>query len=143
MASIVARLAPLAALALAASAAAAQDAPPLVATPTEQPAPKKKRPDRNEIARDQIQQGSFGNAYEIVQKLKGEWLRSQGAGSMRGSGSQLLVYLDDARLGGVDALRSITPESIQYIHFYNGSEATSKWGMDHASGVILVSTRAK
>ena len=50
------------------------------------------------------------------------------------------VYVDGARVGGVDALQSIQPRLINTVRFYDGPSATSRWGVDNGAGVIHVST---
>jgi hypothetical protein len=45
------------------------------------------------------------------------------------------------RLGGVETLRTIVVRPVSYIRHYNGIDATARWGLDHGSGVIYVSTR--
>jgi hypothetical protein len=51
------------------------------------------------------------------------------------------VYLDDARLGGVDELKRIPIHHVAYIRYFDGLAASARWGLDHGQGVIYVSTR--
>jgi len=50
------------------------------------------------------------------------------------------VYLDDSRLGGVDALRNLSLANVVYIRHIDGVDAAARWGLDHGNGVILVAT---
>ena len=52
------------------------------------------------------------------------------------------VYLDDSLLGAPDQLRQITARSIASIRFLDGNEATTRWGLDHGHGAIVVLTRS-
>jgi hypothetical protein len=97
-------------------------------------------PDRSLITREEIQQHRFTNAYQLVEALHSNWLRTRGTDSFAQPG-QVLVYLDDSRLGGVEALRSISTQTVGYIRYYDGLQASARWGLDHGHGVIFVSTR--
>lgn len=99
------------------------------------------RVDRNVLTREQIQETNRQNAYDVVESLRSNWLRTRGPTSLTQQDAVVQVYLDDNRLGGVDALRTINTSLIQYIRWYDGIAATGRWGLDHGAGVIYVSTR--
>lgn len=101
------------------------------------------RMDRNLLTRDQIVETNRQNAFEVVESLRSNWLRTRGPTSLMSGDAQVQVYLDDNRLGGVEALRTISTSMIQYIRWYDGIAATGRWGLDHGAGVIYVSTRAQ
>ena len=96
--------------------------------------------DRNLITRDEILEHQFSNAFQLVEALHSNWLRTRGTDSFASPG-QVLVYLDESRLGGIDTLRSIATQTIGYIRYYDGLSASARWGLDHGHGVIFVSTR--
>jgi hypothetical protein len=96
--------------------------------------------DRNLITREQILEHRFNNAYEAVQALHSNWLATRGPDSFQNP-SQVWVYLDNTRLGGVETLREIGSVNIGSIRYYDGVAATARWGLDHGSGVIFVTTR--
>lgn len=95
--------------------------------------------DLSVITRDEVQKNHFQDAYEAVSRLHANWLHEHGKDSLFFP-SQVLVYLDDMKLGGVDALRSINASAIGYVRHYDGLDATNRWGMNHGAGVIYVST---
>lgn len=99
------------------------------------------RMDRNLLTREQIAETNRQNAYEVVESLRSNWLRTRGPTSLNSSDAVVQVYIDDNRLGGVDALRTINTSLIQYIRWFDGIAATGRWGLDHGAGVIFVSTR--
>ena len=96
------------------------------------------RVDRNVITREQVQQNSYRNAYEAVESLRPTWLvkRPDGLTVQR----EVLVYLDNARLGGVEALRQIAAAQILRITWIDAGTAVNRWGVDHSQGVIMVIT---
>lgn len=99
------------------------------------------RVDRNVLTREQIEETNKQNAFEVVETLRSNWLRTRGPTSLQGPDAVVQVYLDDNRLGTVDALRTISTPMIQYIRWYDGIAATGRWGLDHGAGVVYVSTR--
>lgn len=99
------------------------------------------RVDRNLLTRDQILETNKQNAFDVVETLRSNWLRSRGPTSLTQQSAEVQVYIDDNRLGGVETLRSINTSLVQYIRHFDGIAATGRWGLDHGAGVIYVSTR--
>jgi hypothetical protein len=99
------------------------------------------RVDRNLLTRDQILETNRQNAFEVVESLRSNWLRTRGPTSLNSRDAQVQVYIDDNRLGGVETLRTINTAMVQYIRWYDGIAATGRWGLDHGAGVIFISTR--
>jgi hypothetical protein len=52
----------------------------------------------------------------------------------------LIIYLDNARLGTTSQLRSLPVAGVIGIRYYNGAEATYRWGAGHQHGAIQVLT---
>jgi hypothetical protein len=98
------------------------------------------RADRNLLTQEDFAAGDFSNAYDVVEALRNQWLRPRGVDSFR-SPTEVKVYLDDARLGGVEELRTIPINHVVYIRYYDGLAASARWGLDHGQGAIYVSTR--
>jgi hypothetical protein len=97
------------------------------------------RGDRNLITAEQIAERGFRNAYEAVETLRAPWLvyRPDGLTPQR----EVQVYLDNARMGGVQALRQISAAEIASIRYFDAATAINRWGVDHSQGVIQVVTR--
>lgn len=91
------------------------------------------------ITREQLTDRRFDNAYDAVQAMRSNWLETRGTDSFL-TPSEVLVYQDNVKLGGTDQLRAITTMTIVSIRYFNGTEATSRWGVGHSAGVIQVST---
>ena len=81
----------------------------------------------------------FNNALEAVEALRSNWLQVKGTDSFS-SPSQIWVYMDDTKLGGVESLRAIGVAPIVFIRHFDGVTATARWGLDHGQGVIFIST---
>lgn len=111
--------------------------------------------ERDVILAAEIQQRPAANAYELVQALRPQWLRTRGTQNLPGKldpegsgqgvgealGQDVVVYLDHARMGGRSALRGIPLSSVQYIRYFNAAAANYRWGAGHTQGAILVSTQ--
>ena len=97
------------------------------------------RLDRNVITQAQVREGGFRTAYEAVEALKAPWLkiRPDGLSQQR----EVLVYLDDIRLGGIESLKQVQSAQIVLIRYYDPQLAMMRWGVDHSQGVIMVVTR--
>lgn len=93
-------------------------------------------------------------AYDAIQRLRPRFLRGRtgtfgtraaadplSRSSSAGDGSQVVVYLDGVRLGGVSELRRINADAVQEIRYLNGRDATTKYGTNVGAGVIEVDTR--
>ncbi|GBD32714.1 MAG: hypothetical protein KatS3mg081_2679 [Gemmatimonadales bacterium] len=98
----------------------------------------------NVITAEEIASISASNAYEVVQRLRSQWLITRGAAGTReptlegGLSGGIVVYLDGVRRGGVDALREIPVEQIRELRYIDAKDATTRYGTGHTSGVIEV-----
>lgn len=92
------------------------------------------------LVAEQVRQ--FSDAFQAVQALRPMWLRGRGTDSIRNP-SQVWVYMDNSRLGGVGTLRTISTLDIGEIRFYDGLEASQRWGIGHGAGVIALFTRVR
>ena len=101
----------------------------------------------NLISMEEIVESSASNAYEVIQRLRPNFLRTRGAvhGTPGAANAMemvdLVVYLNENRLGGSDQLRQISTTDIREIRYFNSSEATTKWGTGHSAGAIQVVSR--
>lgn len=71
-------------------------------------------PDR--LTRAEISKSNASNAYERISRLRPNWLRATGTGSISGGAARtqiILVYLDGQRLEDMNALRTISVAGIQ------------------------------
>jgi hypothetical protein len=92
------------------------------------------------LTQEQIR--SYTNAYQAVEALRSRWLNARGPDSFSDP-SQVLVYRDDMQLGGVGSLRTVSTVDVAYIRYYNGTDASARWGPGHGSGVIYVASASR
>lgn len=98
------------------------------------------------ITKADIDATPSGNAYDLVNRLRPQWLRPTGVGSMSGGTATsygIVVFLDNVRMGGLETLRSMDSGSIMSIRYMTAERAASLPGIgrDPISGAIVVSTR--
>lgn len=96
--------------------------------------------DLNVLTSEQVMR--YQNALQAVQTLRSQWLRGRAPGDLDTEAGIVRVYRDGLRVGGVEVLESMSTDGIDYIRFYNGIQASHRWGLGHENGVIFVSSRA-
>jgi hypothetical protein len=97
---------------------------------------------RDVLTAEEISRASGMTAYDVVQQLRPQFLRLRAARSTQGAGqSEPVVYVDNIRTGGLDALRGVRAESVEEIRYISASDATTRFGTGHLAGAILVRLR--
>jgi len=95
---------------------------------------------RNVITSDEVRELTRLSAFEIVQRLRPMCLQPRGVDSFRQSNA-VAGYLDGLRIGDVSALRNIRANDIKEIRYLDSRQATTRFGVGHPSGAVLVETR--
>jgi hypothetical protein len=91
------------------------------------------------LTRAEIETSSASNAYDLLQQLRPQFLRSRGATSIRDPRpAYAVVYMNDVLYGNLVSLRSILVEEIDEVRYISATNATTRWGTGHAAGVIQV-----
>ena len=93
--------------------------------------------DPERLSQEEMLQEHFTNVYDAVASLRSGWLTVRGTDSFRQT-SQIRVYYDENRLGGVDEMRSVLVTSVASLRHYNGVDATVRWGVGHSAGAIQI-----
>lgn len=78
-------------------------------------------------------------AYDAVQRLRPQFLRTHGRSTFVGS-EGIVVYVDGMQRGDLDALRQIGINDVKEIRYVNARDATTKYGTGVNQGVIEVLT---
>jgi hypothetical protein len=100
--------------------------------------------------------GVNGTAYDVFYTLRRTWLKTRGLNDFReapipvtaANGDvvvipgepQLIVYLDNMRLGTINELHNIPSAGVLGIRYYTTAEANYRWGVGHSHGAIQVLT---
>lgn len=94
------------------------------------------------ITREEIEGTDATNMEQVIQRLRPTWLRGRGQVSIANAGAgEPLVYMDDTRLGGLDALSTVVPNEVLEVRRLNAAEATNRFGTGHAGGAIVIRRR--
>jgi len=102
-------------------------------------APDGQRTNRGIITQQQLVENHFLTAYDAVEALHSNWLRPKGTDSFA-TPTEVVVYMNANRVGGVDALKNIDVHTITSIQHFDGLAASARWGLGHGQGAILVTT---
>jgi hypothetical protein len=80
-------------------------------------------------------------AFDAVVRLRPRYLLPRGFTSLQPlESAPVTVYLDGARWTGPEVLRSIRAADVVEIEHLSTTEATTRYGLGHLGGVILVKT---
>jgi len=84
----------------------------------------------------------FTDARQAVETLRSGWLKIR---VMMGpyTQSQVWVYQDGFKIGGIERLALMSTMEIEAIQYFDGIEASSRWGFGHENGVIAVTSRMR
>ena len=91
------------------------------------------------ISEAEINAGVYQNALEVVQSLRPNMMRPRGS---TGQGPvPVVLFVDDVRMVDLNGLATVPATRIKEIRYINARDATTRWGTDVGSGVILVTTK--
>lgn len=98
------------------------------------------------ITSAEISSASANNAYELVIRLRPNWLKRTNPGSIGGGvrSQVILVYLDGNRLGDVSVLRTLSVtgiRSVQWLDAVRAAVVLQGVGSDLIAGAISISTQ--
>lgn len=94
------------------------------------------------LSREEILTSSASTAYELIQQLRPQFLRSRGSLSVQDPRPAYpVVYVNEMRHGDLESLRTILIDEIAEIRFIGAADATTRWGTGHAAGVIQILSR--
>ena len=95
------------------------------------------------ITEAEIDSAHVSTAYDVIQKLRPNFLISRGKLSLDPAAAPSLprVYVDDQFYGDASTLRGILAGTIESIRYYSAGDAQYKYGHDNAAGVIAITTK--
>ncbi len=100
-------------------------------------------PDGNIITSAEIDSSHLSTAYDVIHKLRPQYLMSRGKLSLDPTVPAALprVYVDDQFYGDASTLRGLLTGSLESIRYLSSSSAQYKYGHDNAAGVIAIVTK--
>jgi hypothetical protein len=98
--------------------------------------------DSNLITEDEIIASHATDAYDVIHKLRGNFLSNRGKMTFYDEASPMpTVYVDEQRYGDINILSTIPAEVIATIRLYRSWDATTHYGTNNMGGVIAITTR--
>ena len=100
----------------------------------------------NIITQQEIAQAGTGNAYDVIRRLRPNFLVSRGEvtlGNVQNAQTNTPypnVYLDGLAYGDINSLRNIDSSQLVEVRMYQAWEAQTKFGLGNNAGVIAIST---
>ena len=100
------------------------------------------------ITLDQIVKSKATNAYDVIAALRPQMFTAHGAPTTRGDqpsnmgrqGVPVVVYIDNVKAGPITELKTLSKLDVREIRYLSPRVATDRWGLNHAGGVIYVTT---
>lgn len=100
-------------------------------------------PSGNVLEAEEIQAagGHIVTALDAVENLRPQFLRTRASATVAGRRvDPIQVYVNTTRWGGPEALARIRANEVVRIRFIRPSDAQQRFGFDHGSGAIEVTT---
>ena len=113
------------------------------ATPRAESARPLRAGPRDAITEAEIARITATDAYDVVRKLRGNFLASRGVTTFwrTDGGATPQVFVDGMHVGSLAELRGIPANVIHEVRFLSAADATVRYGTGYASGVIQVTTK--
>ena len=111
------------------------------ATTTISPAPNRSRNADIITAQEVAEQQGVTNAFDLIRRIRPNFLRVVERTSIRSNSSAPLVRVNGQLLGDVTELRTIEIGLIQEIRYYSIVEAENQFSGDRGRPVIAVTTK--
>ena len=102
--------------------------------------PNRVRGSRDRITAEELATIDVQNALQAVQRLRPNFLQTRGAGSssITQGPQDIVVYVDQTRMGGPGTLSQIPITEVKEIQYLNATDATQRFGTGHGAGAIIV-----
>ena len=101
--------------------------------------PRPVRGSTDVITEAEINASVYSHALEVVQNLRPTMTRPRGSTSQ--GPVPVVLFVDDVRIGELNAMANIPANRVKEIRYINARDATTRYGTGVGSGVILVTTK--
>lgn len=108
--------------------------------PATAPATRSQAPfSRDPLTAEEIVRTPHRDVLSALRTLRPMFLNPRGARD----GDVIATYIDGVRVGGIDMLATVPVDAVVEIRHMSGIDATTRFGVGHGSGVILVTTQRR
>lgn len=107
---------------------------------SQQSAARPARGSSDRITAEELATIDVQNALQAIQRLRPNFLQNRGgaSASITQGPQDVVVYVDQTRMGGPSTLAQIPITDVKEIQHLSGTDATQRYGTGHGSGVIIV-----
>lgn len=96
------------------------------------------------ITREQIAEVDARSIYDVIVRLRAEFLNDRGRTSIRTNAtSRAVVFLNEQEYGVLESMRDIPPDRVQEVRYFSGSDAVVRFGAQFGGGVIQLISRTE
>ncbi len=96
----------------------------------------------NVITEDEIRAAQAASIYDVIAKLRPQYLRDRGPISFIGGARDVAtVFLNDQEYGPISLMRDLPAGDFAEVRYYSGIDAVPKFGRYYGSGVIQLISR--
>jgi hypothetical protein len=110
------------------------------ATPSGGAPAARTRSDSKTVTAEELSQATQVNLYDYVSAYRPRWLQSRSPSNLRGQGLDVVVFVDDSRLGATSLLKGVSPLGVKMIRYYDAAEAQQRFNVREVGAVIQVVT---
>jgi hypothetical protein len=94
---------------------------------------------RSVITRDQIDSSDAHNVYELIVRLRPDFLRDRGSVSIQtNTHARAVVFMNDQEYGILETMRNIPTGRIGEVRYFSGNDAVARFGAQYGGGVVML-----
>lgn len=99
------------------------------------------RTSQGALTSEQLMETGEDDLLGAIQRLRPQWLRARAPARSALGPVEVAVFVDDVRFGNVSSLSRIRTENVASAEFIGATDATTRYGLNVAGGVISVRRR--
>ncbi|HEY2376528.1 MAG TPA: TonB-dependent receptor plug domain-containing protein [Gemmatimonadaceae bacterium] len=105
--------------------------------------PSRAHGSRDVITSEELAKVDVQTALDAVRRLRPNFLQTHGgqSSSLTMGPQEIVVYVDNTRMGGPNALAQIPVSDVKEIQYLSGTDATQRYGTGHGAGAIIVTRK--
>ena len=93
------------------------------------------------VTMEELARSNASTLYEALHHLRPAWFRRSPTTLRPDAEGDVVIYLDQTRLGGPETLRSVDVPAVVAVRYYSASEAQARYGLGHLHGAIQVTMK--
>lgn len=100
------------------------------------------RGNSTQLTQSEIAASNADNLYDVIAKLRPEWLSSRGPASVTNSTpTSVDIYMNGTMLGKAEIMRDVRIQDVTDVRYWDVGQASARFGMGHPRGVIEITRK--